>query len=169
VTHLSAKGTRDEVADPGASHWARGHTRRELATWPPARSFIAALNSGDLDLMQQNWDRTGEIAMDNPFGGIQRGWVESRGVYERLFAARGQYRFEFYDHTVQPHTDVFIAIGRERGRLVASDALGLDLAIRTTGILRCADALWRQIHHHGSIENAEMLARYQQVVLQREA
>jgi len=43
----------------------------------------------------------------------------------------------------------------------------LDLAIRTTGIFRRAAGRWRQIHHHGSIENAQMLARYQQVVLQR--
>lgn len=29
-----------------------------------------------------------------------------------------------------------------------------------------ADAGWRQIHHHGSIEDAEMLSRYQGIVLE---
>jgi hypothetical protein len=35
--------------------------------------FYRALNSRDLDLMQQNWDNSAETARDNPLGGTKRG------------------------------------------------------------------------------------------------
>ncbi len=52
--------------------------------------------------------------MDNPLGGIKRGWSDIRSVYERLFASAKRFRFEFYDYTLQRNGEVFIAIGRER-------------------------------------------------------
>jgi len=39
-----------------------------------------------------------------------------------------------------------------------------DLNIRTTRIFHLVDGRWRQIHHHGSIEDANLLAEYQNVV-----
>lgn len=120
-------------------------------------------------LMEQNWDATDEAAMDNPLGDIKRGWAEIRYVYERLFGGANQYQFEFYDYTLQRYGEVFIAIGRERGQFVTEDGLPIDLVIRTTRIFRWADGWWRQIHHHGSIDNPDMLARYQQAVLKRVA
>jgi ketosteroid isomerase-like protein len=107
--------------------------------------------------------------MDNPLGGIKRGWAEIRDVYERLFASSGEYEFEFYDYTLQRYGEVFIAIGRERGQLVSSAGQVLELAIRTTRIFREVESRWRQVHHHGSIDNSEMLARYQQAVSKRAA
>jgi hypothetical protein len=128
-----------------------------------------ALSSRDIVLMEQNWDANDEAVMDNPLGGIKRGWVQIRSVYQRLFASPGRYRFEFYDYSLQRHSEVFMAIGRERGQLVSADGLILELAIRTTRIFRWANDRWRQIHHHGSIDNPDMLARYQQTVLKRVA
>ena len=131
--------------------------------------FYRALNNRDMALMEQNWDANEEAAMDNPLGGIKRGWAEIRSVYECLFASPGRYRFEFYDYLLQRHSEVFIAIGRERGQLASADGQVLELAIRTTRIFRWANERWRQIHHHGSIDNPDMLARYQQAVLKRAA
>jgi ketosteroid isomerase-like protein len=127
------------------------------------------LSNRDIALMERNWDNTDEAAMDNPLGGIKRGWAEIRSVYERLFGGGNRYQFEFYDYTLQRYNEVFVAIGRERGQLVTADGRRLDLAIRTTRIFRWAGGRWRQIHHHGSIDNPEMLARYQQAVLPRAA
>lgn len=62
--------------------------------------FYRALNSRDLNLMQQNWDNSAEAAMDNPLGGIKRGWSEIRGIYQRLFESEGAFQFEFYDYTL---------------------------------------------------------------------
>lgn len=127
--------------------------------------FYRALNSRDIVLMERNWDATDDAVMDNPLGGIKRGWSEIRSVYERLFSGANQYHFEFYDYTLLQYGQVFIAIGRERGEFVGNSGDRLGLAIRTTRIFRWADGLWRQIHHHGSIEDPDMLARYQRAVL----
>lgn len=131
--------------------------------------FYRALNTRDIALMEQNWDSSDEAAMDNPLGGIRRGWAEIRSVYQRLFDSPNRYSFEFYDYTLQRYGEIFIAIGRERGQLVMEDAAQLKLAIRTTRIFRWTNGRWRQLHHHGSIDDADMLARYQQAVLKRAA
>lgn len=125
--------------------------------------FYRALNGRDLASMEQNWDSSFEAAMDNPLGGIKRGWIEIRQTYDALFRAAWAYSFEFWDYTVHRGRDVFWVVGRERGRL-SKDGETLDLAIRTTRVFRWRDCSWRQIHHHGSIEDPEMLARYQTAI-----
>jgi hypothetical protein len=35
--------------------------------------------------MQKNWLNNEEIAMDNPLGGIKRGWEEIKAIYSRIF------------------------------------------------------------------------------------
>lgn len=127
--------------------------------------FYHALNSREIDLMEQNWDASDAAVMDNPLGGIRRGWKEIRSVYARLFSAPVRYHFEFHDYTLQHFGDVFIAIGRERGRLMTSRGTELKLAIRTTRVFRKVNDRWKQVHHHGSIDDPEMLSRYQQAVL----
>ena len=59
--------------------------------------------------------------------------------------------------------DVFWAVGRERGTYRDGDAIK-DLNIRTTRVFRLIDGRWRQVHHHGSIEDARLLADYQNAV-----
>lgn len=127
--------------------------------------FYRALNSRDLDLMQQNWVNSAEAAMDNPLGGIKRGWSEIRTTYERLFENKGAYRFEFYDYTLHENGDLFYVVGRERGELAVAGQ-PMRLAIRTSRIFRRdADGKWRQVHHHGSIDDPLMLDSYQEAVL----
>lgn len=118
--------------------------------------FYSALNARDLDLMSRNWDQDDEAVMDNPVGGIKRGWPEIRKVYERLFQGQAKFSFEFYDYTLH-------AVGRERGNYEAC-GVKLDLAIRTTRVFRKIDGRWRQVHHHGSIDDPESLKAYQKAV-----
>jgi hypothetical protein len=47
--------------------------------------FYKVFNGRDLLLMRQNWDATDEASMDNPLGGIRRGWAEISPTYQRLF------------------------------------------------------------------------------------
>ena len=70
--------------------------------------FYRALNSRDLRLMEENWDASEESAMDNPLGGIKRGWNEIMAVYERLFQVDGAYHFEFHDYTCTGSTRSFM-------------------------------------------------------------
>ncbi|HEX5438625.1 MAG TPA: nuclear transport factor 2 family protein [Gemmatimonadaceae bacterium] len=140
----------EEVSDPGQPPQALAE-------------FYRAFNSGDLALMAQNWDDSDEAVMDNPVGGIKRGWPEIRRVYERIFNSGAKVSVEFHDYTLHIHGDVFWAIGRERGRLEANGVM-LDLAIRTSRVFRRVGGRWRQVHHHGSIDDPQLLASYQKAV-----
>jgi hypothetical protein len=114
--------------------------------------------------MSRNWAQTDEIAMDNPPGGIMRGWREIGAVYERLFSGPARVRVEFYDYTLHEAGELFSVVGRERGEF----SLGRDtikLAIRTSRIFKRLDGEWKQVHHHGSIEDPDLLRRYQKAVM----
>jgi ketosteroid isomerase-like protein len=142
-----------------------GRERAEQLT-PQMRAlsgFYRALNSRDMKLMTQNWAQTGEAVMDNPVGGIKRGWDEIRAVYDRIFGSPGQYWFEFYDYTYHEAGEIFYVVGRERGEYRAGEAV-LKMAIRTTRVFRLIEGGWRQVHHHGSIDDPELLAAYQKAV-----
>ncbi|KAB0667379.1 nuclear transport factor 2 family protein [Oryzomonas japonica] len=136
---------------------------------PPLRAlaeFYEALNGRDMEKMARNWAQSDEAVMDNPLGGIKRGWEEIRGVYERLFNSRSEFRFEFYDYTFHTAGEIFYVAGRERGEFRVGETV-LNLAIRTSRIFRLMDGCWRQVHHHGSIDDPDLLASYQKAVLGR--
>ena len=73
-------------------------------------------------MMSENWAPGENIAMDNPLGGIKRGYFR---------------------------------LGEEE----------IPLAIRTSRICRKMNGHWRQVHHHGSIDDPQLLAWYQAAVL----
>jgi ketosteroid isomerase-like protein len=125
--------------------------------------FYRAFNNRDLGLMAENWDDSENVAMDNPLGGIKRSWAEIRSVYERIFTGAARVQVEFYDYTLHVIDDVFYAVGRERGTF-ARGSKKLDLSIRTTRIFRRAGGHWRQVHHHGSIDDPSLLGAYQEAV-----
>ena len=47
--------------------------------------FYCTFNSGNMQMMSENWAQSDDIAMDNPLGGIKRVWIEIQPVYERRF------------------------------------------------------------------------------------
>lgn len=77
--------------------------------------FYYAFNEGDFETMSANWLQSDEIAMDNPLGGIKRGWDEIRTVYENIFNGPAEVYVEYYDYTIHESPDSFYAVGRERG------------------------------------------------------
>ena len=127
------------------------------------RQFYRAFNTRDLAMMAENWHASETVAMDNPLGGIKRGWPEIRSLYERLFNGPGRVQVEFHDYTLHVIGEVFYAVGRERGTF-AADGTTIDLAIRTSRVFRLLDDRWRQVHHHGSIDDPPLLSAYQQAV-----
>ena len=126
--------------------------------------FYYAFNQRDMDTMSRNWHQSEEIAMDNPLGSIKRGWNEIKEVYDRLFNGPAKVYVEYYDYTIHHSTDVFYAVGRERGYFKLAE-LKLDLAIRTSRIFKWVGGSWKQVHHHGSIEDPQLLKRYQTAVM----
>lgn len=147
-------------------------TGREVtSTEGPRRAlaqFYEAFNSRDLEKVARNWAQADDVVMDNPVGGIKRGWPEIRSVYERIFTAEADVQVEFYDYSTHQAGAFFYVVGRERGTF-RKDGESIPLAIRTTRIFRFIEGEWRQVHHHGSFEDPELLARYQNALgLRRE-
>jgi ketosteroid isomerase-like protein len=66
--------------------------------------FYAALNARDLKAMQTNWSSDAEAAMDNPLGGIRRGWLQGRERLElairtsRIFRRETRNWKQFHHH-----------------------------------------------------------------------
>ena len=122
--------------------------------------FYRAFNTRDLVLMRQNWSPSDDISMNNPLGGIKRGWPEIRRVYERLFTGQARLTVEFHNYSLHLCGEIFYVVGRERGRFESPTSI-FELAFRTTRIFRFLDHHWRQVHHHGSIDDPALLDRYQ--------
>lgn len=126
--------------------------------------FYCAFNSRNMQMMTENWAQSEDAAMDNPLGGIKRGWTEIRSVYERIFSGPVQVYVEFYDYTIHETAEMFYVVGRERGNFRLGDE-EIKLAIRTSRIFRKIAGRWNQVHHHGSIEDPKLLASYQAAVM----
>lgn len=126
--------------------------------------FYHAFNEGDLKEMANNWEQSEDIAMNNPLGGIKRGWKEISSIYENIFNGPAEVYVEYYDYTIHEHGALFYAVGRERGFFRLNENR-IDLAIRTSRIFRRNGNTWRQTHHHGSIEDAKLLDAYQSAVI----
>jgi hypothetical protein len=125
--------------------------------------FYKAFNGKDFALIRKNWLNDEEIVMDNPLGGIKRGWAEIKGIYSRIFSGQAKVYVEFYDYTLVSMDGGFVAIGRERG-YVETKGKKLDLAIRTSRVFKLIDGTYKQVHHHGSIESPQLLKEYQELV-----
>lgn len=126
-------------------------------------AFYRAFNQRDLPAMERNWWNDPGASMSNPLGGIARGWPAIRDIYTRIFDGNARVAVEFYDYTLHETGDMFYVVGRERGTLINGDTQ-LLLAIRTSRLFRRIDGAWKQVHHHGSFDNAELLAAYREAV-----
>ena len=126
--------------------------------------FYCAFNSGDMPMMAENWAQSDDIAMDNPLGGIKRGWAEIEAVYRRIFDGPAEVYVEYFDYTIHETAEMFYTVGRERGYF-RLDGEEITLAIRTSRIFRNVNGRWQQVHHHGSIEDPALLAKYQTAVM----
>ncbi len=125
--------------------------------------FYQALNDRDMELMARNWAQTDEVAMDNPVGGMKRGWHEIQAVYAKVFSSPDPFWFEFHDYTYHEADEVFYVVGRERGEYRSHGGV-LEMAIRTSRVFRRIEGEWRQVHHHGSIDDPALLEKYQHAV-----
>lgn len=128
--------------------------------------FYKAFNHTDMTLMEHNWWHDDQVSMSNPLGGVKRGWNEIREVYQRIFNGPAQVYVEFYDYSIYQIDNMFCAVGKERGYFKLGD-VDIELAIRTSRSYIRQGTEWRQLHHHGSIDQAELLDAYQQAVLNK--
>jgi ketosteroid isomerase-like protein len=125
--------------------------------------FYRAFNARDLKMIDENFARSDEVAIDNPLGGIRRGADEPHKMYEGVFKSPADVHVEFWDYTIHRAGDVFWAVGRERGTYRDGDTVR-NLNVRTTRIFELIDGRWRQMHHHGSIDDPKLLTDYQSAI-----
>ena len=130
--------------------------------------FYRGFNHRDMQAVSSNWLHSREASMANPLGGIKRGWDEIQSVYQSIFNGEAQVYVEFFDYTLSGNDGLFVIAGRERGRLQSGD-ITLDLAIRTSRVFTLQQGAWRQIHHHGSMDDPALLSRYQTTLLHKKA
>ena len=142
---------------------AEAHTGRSA----PERAlmdFYRAFNHRDLAHMAKNWSHAKHVVLCNPLGGVKRGWREIEPVYQRIFSGPASVYVEYHDIMLNRVGDLFYATGREHGTFKTAQ-IELPLVIRTTRIYQDINGEWKQIHHHGSIYDAALLASYQQAVM----
>jgi len=128
-------------------------------------SFYYAFNNRDMDVLRAVWAEDELIQLNNSLGGILRGYEPIAGLYQRVFTRPAVVWVELGD-IVEFQSDAMVAFaGREIGRFSQADTT-LQLSIRTSRIMQWfgAEIGWRQVHHHGSMDNAQLLDRYQQAV-----
>lgn len=127
--------------------------------------FYEGFNTRSLEMMRQNWLETSLAQLDNPVGGIKRGLPAILEVYTRIFTGITRVRVEFFDVVTYLSSTMVVFAGRERGTY-EQNGKAAPLDIRTSRIFAYLSEQggWRQVHHHGSIDNAERLARYVQAI-----
>jgi hypothetical protein len=101
--------------------------------------------------------------MDNPIGGIRRGWPAIRNAYSLLFEGPATIQIAFHDFTSQGGSDWHLFVGREKGVRMARFET-IDLRFRASRWFVKVNGLWRQLHHHGSVEEPALLADYQRAM-----
>lgn len=128
--------------------------------------FYQAFNAGDLHGLEAVWLGGEAPSMDNPIGGIRRGWGAIAEGYSKLFNGPANVHVTFHDFSSQGGNDWHLFVGRERGSCVTA-AERLEIAFRTTRWFVRQDNGWRQLHHHGSVEDPDMLRDYQRLIFGR--
>lgn len=153
------RGARNRLAEAADPAPAGAHAALE--------TFYHAFNSASSELIRAVWLDDPLAQLNNPLGGMLRGRDMITELYARIFAGRVRPWVQFEDivvMTLGPATTVFA--GRERG------AYGnLNLDIRTTRCFQYMQSAggWRQVHHHGSIDNPELLRQYRDAVTSADA
>lgn len=128
-------------------------------------TFYHAFNERSLEVFEAVWAPKELISLNNPLGGIVRGLDDIRALYRRIFEGPAQVWVELHDIVEYVSEISVVFTGRERGEFIR-DGSAVLLAIRTSRVFQYfgPELGWRQVHHHGSIDDPEALAQYQRAV-----
>ena len=129
-------------------------------------SFYYGFNNRDIATMHFVWDNSDAILLNNPVGGMARGKEAVMEIYDRIFYGRARVWVELSDIGFYAADELVVFTGSESGAFT-SDGVTIPLKIRTSRIFgfQPHHHHWVQLHHHGSIDNADVLQRYQDAVL----
>ena len=128
-------------------------------------SFYYAFNQRDMEVFAQVWANHELIQLNNPIGGILRGYEPISKLYRNIFTGQASV-WVALDDIVEFQSDAMIVFaGRETGEFTKG-GITVPLSIRTSRVVQWlgVDIGWKQIHHHGSIDDTRLLADYQAAV-----
>ena len=140
---------------------------RQSAALKALIEFYAGFNNRDVDRCMQNWASCDDIVMFNPIGGIRIGRDAVLQGYKKIMEGETRVYVEFYDYRLYETEALFYVAGRERGYAHRNDGQRIDLLIRTSRVFRKVGDDWRQVHHHGSIDDPTLLNQYQTLLKRR--
>lgn len=127
-------------------------------------TFYYAFNHRSLEALSSVWLDDPLVQLNNPLGGILRGADAIRSLYQRVLTGPARVWVEFADIVQFRLGDAIVFAGRERGEFAVGGTV-VPLAIRTSRVFAFSVGTgWRQVHHHGSIDDPESLRSYQQAV-----
>jgi len=128
-------------------------------------TFYYSFNHRDIDTFRRIWLNDELIQLNNPLGEILRGIEPIVELYDRIFHGQASVWVEFKDIVYYRSDDMVTFAGREIGEFSVMDQK-IDLQIRTTRFFGYSDSekQWFQLHHHGSIDDVDLLGRYQRAV-----
>jgi 4-oxalocrotonate tautomerase family enzyme len=149
----SARDRSEDMRTPDASG-----ARAALET------FYHAFNQRSLAALERVWAPDASVILCNPVGGVLVGFEAIRALYHRIFNGPARVWVEYHDVTEYAAGGHAVFVGRERGEFEVAGQT-IELAIRTTRYFQqTAEHGWRQVHHHGSIDDGTLLAAYQRAV-----
>jgi hypothetical protein len=154
---IDARDRREETGDAGVE-----------GALAALETFYYALNSRDAGVLAAVVSEHALAQLNNPVGGILRGGEAIVDLYaSKIFRGRVKVVVEFGDFVQYFGDDHAVFAGRERGTYTVDGADPRALTIRTSRYFRYDPGRrrWMQFHHHGSIDDARLLAEYQKAVL----
>jgi hypothetical protein len=126
-------------------------------------SFYHAFNHENAELIGSVWADDPHVRLYNPVGGIVKGGKEATDRYRSLFAARRNAKVTFHDIIGYHVESMSLFAGRE-DLTVEIDGTRTVVPVRTSRIFIYINGKWRQVHHHGSVDDPETLDWYQEVM-----
>jgi len=145
-----ARDRLEDAADPG-----------RVGALAALESFYFAFNHRDLDVFRRVWTADPLAQLNNPLGGILRGGDAITALYDKVFHGPARVTVTLGDIVEYDGEGHAVFAGRETGEYRVGDAPAVPLSIRTTRFFAYEAGRWVQVHHHGSIDDADALAAYQ--------
>jgi hypothetical protein len=129
-------------------------------------TFYFTLNQNDAVTLRRIWLDDPLVQLNNPLGGMIRGVDPIVRLYERIFSSGIGLRVQFSDIVQYNFGNVTVFAGRERAQYHDGSGELVAVDIRTSRIFIFSqhDEGWRQIHHHGSIDDVDALTAYREAV-----
>jgi hypothetical protein len=128
-------------------------------------TFYYSFNNRDISTFRKVWYDNDLVQLNNPVGGIIRGRKPIVDLYNKIFNGQVRVWVKFKDITYYATEEILVFAGTEIGEFSTRNET-IALKIRTSRIFGYLDheESWFQLHHHGSIDNPELLSKYQNAV-----